>query len=127
MRRKTSIAFLLIAWLCANGSLWEVVQVVAWGKMFARYTQEFSVVNALARTFDASKPCALCKVAQKGHDAASASGQTPASTNTSEKVLLAFHATTPLVIVAPDFSWRGVDDDSGLMRTEAVPVPPPRV
>jgi hypothetical protein len=127
VRRKTSIAFLLLAWLCANGSLWEVVQVVAWGKMFARYTQEFSVGDALARTFDASKPCALCKVAQKGHNAASANEQTPASTGATDKVLLAFHTTAPLVIVAPDFSWPGVTDDSSLTRTEAVPVPPPRV
>jgi hypothetical protein len=127
VRRKISIACLLLAWLCANGSLWEVVQVVAWGKMFARYTQEFSVGDALARTFDASKPCALCNAAQKGRDAATANEQAPASTSATEKVLLAFHAIAPLVIVAPDTSWPGVADDSGLTRTEAVPVPPPRV
>lgn len=127
MQRKISIVCLLLAWLCANGSLWEVLQVVAWGKMFARYTQEFSVGAALARTFDASKPCELCKVAQRGHNAGTENEPAPASTGAGEKVLLAFHATAPLVIVAPDFSWPGVADDSGLTRTEAVPVPPPRV
>jgi hypothetical protein len=127
VRRKISIACLLLAWFCANGSPWEVVQVVAWGKMFTRYVQEFSAGDALARTFDASKPCALCKVAQKGRDAANANEQAPASTGATEKVLLAFQAIAPLVIVAPDFCWPGVTADFGLMRTEAVPVPPPRV
>ncbi len=32
-----------------------------------------------------------------------------------------------LVVAAPDSAWPGVTDDTGLTRTEAVPVTPPRV
>ena len=34
VRRTLSIACLCLAWLCANGALWNVVQLVGWAKMF---------------------------------------------------------------------------------------------
>ena len=70
MRRYLSINCLLFAWLCAHGALWNVVQVVAWAKMFHDYSATMPTAEALELTFDASKPCKLCCLAKSAEDTA---------------------------------------------------------
>ncbi len=128
VRRRVSIFALCLAWLCANGALWNVVQVVAWAKMFHDYSEVMPVARALQITFDGSKPCELCHIAQQAQD--SAREQLPrdaALVDSMEKLLLVSECAPVVVMPAPDFVWPCVADDAGLTRTEAVPVPPPRV
>ena len=125
MRRRLSLCCLLLAWLCANGALWDAVQVVAWGKMFATYASYLPVGKALEKTFDGSKPCEICAIAQHGRDAQQHQ-PSPAAPDGPERILLAFDPPAALVVTAPDFSWPGVFSDSGLIRSESVPLPPPR-
>jgi hypothetical protein len=126
VRRKLSIACLLLAWLCANGAVWNVVQVVGWAKMIRDYAQVMPVAQAVQVTFDGSAPCDLCTIAQTGQDAAR-DNPAPAALGGGEKILLIAECVPAPVLVAPDFSWPGVANDAGLTRTESVPVPPPRV
>ncbi|MDB6113432.1 MAG: hypothetical protein JWQ83_71 [Lacunisphaera sp.] len=128
MRRKFSIGCLLLAWLCANGALWNIVQVVAWVKMLHDYSQVMSGVQAVKITFDGSAPCALCKISQHARDAARE--QLPredALGGDAGKILLLSECIPAVVLTAPDFRWPGVADAASPTRTEAVPVPPPRV
>lgn len=128
MRCRLSIFSLCFAWLCANGALWNVVQVVAWVRMFHDYSQMVPAAEALQRTFDGSKPCELCHISQSAQDAAR--NQLPrdaAIGGGEEKILLVAEGVPAVVVAAPDFVWPGVANDTGLMRTEMVPVPPPRV
>ncbi len=127
MRRKFSIACLLLAWLCANGAVWNVVQVVAWAKMIRDYSQVMPAAQAVERTFDGATPCKLCHLAQKGQDAARDSSSTAALGGGDEKILLIAECAPAPVLVSPDFSWPGAVDAAGLTRTDSVPVPPPRV
>lgn len=128
MRRKLSIGCLLFAWLCANGALWNVVQMVAWVKMFHDYSQTMPAAEALQITFDGSAPCALCHISQSAQDAARQQLPRDDALGTStEKLLLVSECVPAVVVPAPDFVWPGVADDAGLARTESVPVPPPRV
>ncbi len=115
----------MLAWLCANGAIWDAVQVVAWGRMYATYASYLPAGEALARTFDGSKPCEICSVAQRGRDAQQQQ-QSPTAPTGGERLVLACEAPAPLILTAPDFAWPGVEHDSGLTRTDAVPVPPPR-
>jgi hypothetical protein len=118
---------LLLAWLCANGAVWNVVQVVAWAKMFHDYSQVMPAARALQITFDGSAPCALCHVSQKAQDAARE--QLPRDADLGggmEKLLLLAETAPAAVLTPPDFAWPGVADTAGLTRTDAVPVPPPR-
>lgn len=127
MRRTLSTTALLLAWLCANGAVWNVVQVVAWTKMFHDYSQVMPVADALALTFDGSAPCDLCTIAQDGQD--TARQQLPrdaALGGGAEKILLIADWTPAAVLVAPESVWPGLAHEAGLTRTEAVPVPPPR-
>ena len=127
MRRKFSLAALLLAWLCANGAVWNVVQVVAWTKMICDYSQVMPANRALQLTFDGSAPCKLCHLAQDGREAARKLPASAALGSGDEKILLMAEYAPAPGLVAPDFSWPGVADTTGLTRTESVPVPPPRV
>ena len=128
MRRRISLFALCLAWLCANGALWNVVQVVAWAKMFHDYSQMMPVAVALRHTFDGSKPCELCHICQSAEDATRKQLPRAAALGASmEKLLLVSECAPAVVLPAPDFVWPGVADDAGLSRSEAVPVPPPRV
>ena len=128
VRRKLSIGCLVFAWFCANGALWNVVQVVGWVKMFHDYSRVMPAARALEVTFDGSAPCDLCRLSQSAeetarrqlpHDAALGGGM--------EKLLLASESLPTVIVPAPDSAWPGVTDDAGPARSKPVPVPPPRI
>jgi hypothetical protein len=128
VRRYFSIGSLLFAWLCANGALWNVVQVAAWVKMFHDYSAIMTGGEALQLTFDASKPCKVCSIAKSAED--TARKQMPrdaAFVGGEEKLLLLSECSPTVVAPAPAFVWPDVGDHTGLIRKETVPVPPPRV
>jgi hypothetical protein len=128
MRRKISLGCLLVAWFFANGALWNVVQVVAWVKMFHEYSETMPADEALQRTFDGSKPCKLCSMAKAAEDTAHKQRPRDAALGDgSEKLLFVSESALVVVARAPNFVWPDFTDDAGLIRVDAVPVPPPRV
>jgi len=127
VRRTISTICLLLAWLCANGAVWNVVQAVAWAKMFHDYSQVMPAGDALELTFDGSAPCGLCHLSQDAQD--SARQQLPADAALgagAEKILFVADSAAAFVLVAPDSAWPGLVHEAGLTRSEPVPVPPPR-
>lgn len=127
VRRKLSIACLLCAWVCANGVVWNVVQVVAWTKMVHDYSQVMPLAQALKVTFSGEAPCDLCHISQSAEETARQQLPHDVLGAGQEKFVLACALPVPLILLSPDSAWPGVDHDAGLTRTEAVPVPPPRV
>ncbi len=126
VRRRISIAALGLAWLCANGAIWNAVQVVAWAKMFHGYSQVMPVAQALKLTFDGEAPCDLCIIAEAGKDAARDQLPREELPGATDKFVLSFQAAAPFVLAAPEFAWPGLVHEIGLLRIGAVPVPPPR-
>ena len=126
VRRKLSLACLIFAWICANGMVWNVVQVVAWARMFQQFSQVMPAARALEITLDGSAPCPLCKISRAAQDNERKQLPQEAALGASDKLLLACDTSAPVVLVRPDPAWPGVGPDTGLTRTEAVPVPPPR-
>lgn len=126
MRRHVSIACLILAWLCAHGAVWNVVQAVAWVNMFRGYVQQMPAEEALAATFDASRPCDLCTIAQHAQETARDQLPRDAAFGASDKLVLDCPTVTPFVLVAPNPNWPGCLDITGPARTDTVPVPPPR-
>ena len=127
VRRTLSTIALLLAWLCANGAVWNVVQLVAWTKMFHDYAQVMPVATALRVTFDGSAPCDLCQLSQNAQDTARDQLPRDAALGGSDRLLLACETATPVVVRAPDFSWPGLVHEAGTMRRDPVPLPPPRI
>ena len=58
-----SLALFLIV-----GGPWAVLQTVAWTKMVIDYSQQATVSEALAKTFDGNHPCGLCKKITKAKE-----------------------------------------------------------
>lgn len=127
MRRKLALTALFAAWLCANGVVWNVVQVVAWAKMFHDYSDVMPAAKALRLTFSGEAPCDLCHLAESGQKAAREQVPPEAVLGAGAEKILFVADCTPVVLVAgTDPAWPGAPDAAGLTRTEAVPVPPPR-
>jgi hypothetical protein len=126
MRKKIALLALLFAWLCANGALLDAAQVLAWAKMFAGYSGTMSAAAALERTFDPAKPCQMCLRVAAAKKAAQQ--QLPqAIEQSSEKLILALHRSPPIIFEQLALAWPAALARVAPSRTEAVPVPPPRV
>ncbi len=125
MRRRIATFSLLFAWVCANGAIWDAVQVFAWGKMFAGYSQTMNVPAALRATFDPEKPCEMCVGVATAKE--TAKQQLPQSVEQSaEKLLLAIHSSSVIVFETSAAPWPVTLASVAPIRSEAVPVPPPR-
>lgn len=127
MSKPLATAALLLAWLCANGALLDGLQVFAWTRMFANYTQTMSVKAALRETFDPAKPCKLCIRVANAKSDLQQHALPPVSERASEKELvLALQPCAQLVLARTAEHWPEPRVTPGLIRHEDVPVPPPR-
>lgn len=127
MRRRLSFAALVLAWLCANGAIWNAVQVVAWAKMISDYSRVMPMTRAIRITFDGSAPCTLCVMTEQARDAAREQLPQETTLGATEKLLLTFQPAPVFVLTAPESAWPSNGDLTGLTRTDPVPLPPPRV
>lgn len=127
MSKPLATAALLLAWLCANGALLDGLQVFAWTRMFANYTQTMSVTDALRETFDPAKPCRLCIHVSNAKTDLQQQALPPVSERASDKELvLALQPSVKLVLARPVEHWLEPRLQPGQFRDEDVPVPPPR-
>jgi hypothetical protein len=126
VRHRVATFSLLFAWVCAHGAIWDAVQVFAWGKMFAGYAGTMNVAAALRETFDPTKPCDMCLGVANAKE--TAKQQLPQSVERSaEKLLLALHTPARVVFENSPEAWPAALASAGAVRSESVPVPPPRV
>ncbi|MGB0581856.1 MAG: hypothetical protein ACPGVU_19350 [Limisphaerales bacterium] len=63
-RISQSILILLVALFI--GLHWMVLQSVAWAGMFVDYAADHSLEVAIAKTFDSSNQCEICKIVEAG-------------------------------------------------------------
>ena len=127
MRFRLSIVGLLFAWLCASGGLLDVTQVFAWAKMYAGYAQTMPLREAVGRTFDPAKPCALCMAVLKARQAAAEAHETPAVASVEiEKILLIAHRDEQVVVAPVLEAWPAETRRYAQVKIYPVPVPPPR-
>jgi hypothetical protein len=128
LRRTLSISAILMAWLFANASACDVIQVVAWGRMFAGYTRTMNIGQSLRETFDSAKPCRLCIAAGKARAASAKhdSSSTASAARGLNKLVMSFQPSAPFYFSTSAVSWGEIPAVAAPERTEAVPVPPPR-
>ncbi len=123
VRHRLPIIALLLAWLCANGALLDGVQAFGWAKMIRDNARTMSLARAIERTFDGSAPCEICRAVDNAKQQ-----EAPLQVErTAEKLLLVCQTPPKILLTVPDFQWPGIVADAGLIRSESVPVPPPRV
>jgi len=125
VRRTFAISSLFFAWICANGAVWDAVQVFAWARMFAGYAHALPVGAALRETFDPGKPCEICMAVAKAKEAEQKQAPRPLERSTA-KLVLACETQEKIQMVPLPRAWPAVPDRTGVIRREPVPVPPPR-
>jgi hypothetical protein len=104
------------------GLHWCFLQSVAWVGMVVTYSQDRPLGEALARTFDGSHPCALCKEIAKGRQ----TEKKPESPSVLKKSEFSY-AGTAWVFTPPSFYWEtSWPQESWAVLALAPPVPPPR-
>jgi len=123
MLRRVACLSLLFAWFCASGALLDVAQSVAWARMFAGYARTESVAAAARDTFDAGRPCALCRAVSQARQAAP---RTLAPNTGLEKVVLICQETVAYVGTPVPRTWSAAAFPTAAWRAEDVPLPPPR-
>lgn len=70
MSAYRAISVLLLLTMCTAGNLHlPVLQAVAWSRMMASYSRDFSVADAIEMTFDGDHPCPMCKSIKKAQTA----------------------------------------------------------
>ena len=125
MRRAVAILSLTFAWLCANGAIWDLAQVFAWGKMFVGYSSTLTVGAALRETLDPAKSCELCVGVAKAKE--QSTQNLPSGPRDAAKLVLAVEAEVMTLLAPAPQDWPGQAEPTLSEWRAAVPVPPPRV
>ena len=125
VRRILCASCLLLAWLCANGAVLDLMQVFAWGRMFAGYAHQMPVKTALAETFDPARPCPLCVAVQQARKAGDEPKSVPAPTLAAKLVLISHSSEAVAPPAIPGCRLESISIDAA-ERYDPVPVPPPR-
>lgn len=127
VRRLLAIASLAFGWLCANGALWDVMQLAAWGKMFAGYSATLPLGEALRQTLDPTKPCEMCVGIAKAKDDAAKHTPAPENASAGAKFLLALEGCDAPVFRRDAEVWAVLASAAPLDRGDPVRLRPPRV
>lgn len=126
MSRKALRIVFLSAWLVATGAVWDVVQLVAWGGMFAQRLETMTVIEAARQTFLPEEKCNLCLAVEDGkrsRDEAAGIGGDSAG-----KAPLVIPASVRVAVTPPaGVSTLHLEPGLAGARREAPPLPPPRV
>lgn len=129
MRQRLQIICCLFAWFIATGCQWDLAQLVAWGRMFAGYSQAMSLGAAARKTFS-GEMCGLCKVVQAGKQEQEQSASKPLPGKGDVKLLDACPVTAMAKVPPPIRRIVGlVASTPGSAGRERMPppLPPPRV
>lgn len=66
--RPLRTGLVLVIWLAASGTCWDLLQVYAWGQMWVHNLQSQGAAAALATTFSEEGRCGLCKTVQAARE-----------------------------------------------------------
>jgi hypothetical protein len=127
--RRFAIFALLAAWFCAQGALLDVLQILAWSRMFSQYAETQSLAEALTETFDAAKPCPLCLSVRQARAASENKPVAPGGESARDVSKLVLALPSPSSVLSPPtfvafarpLSW-----EIPKPRENVVPLPPPR-
>ena len=123
VRIRLANVFLIVALFAATGTDWVVLQSVAWVRMAASYSQNYSLRDTLVKTFDGNHPCNLCKAIAAGKRC----DRKPEFPVQSQRVEFP-PLNAEFVFVAPErFQPRVAVNLFAESRTLQPPTPPPRV
>ncbi len=127
MRRRLSLILVLLAWLFATGSQWQVVQSFAWTRMILSYAKTMPLDQAIRLTFTPDNMCGVCELVSAAQHEHPGDTALPPGTSLDSKPLLVFQPAPTVIFTAPATgSWSLSDHLIPATERAAPPLPPPR-
>lgn len=125
MFRRLQICTVLLAWLLATGSHWDLVQTFGWGRMISQYSRSMSLTEAVRLTFSPNNLCSVCELVRDAKKTEAPA--TPAADTLATKILLVFQPAEPIFLRLPTKARWSLSDLFPPAASRATPpVPPPR-
>lgn len=111
--------------VAATGVQWDLVQVVAWGRMMAGHAERMPLSEAVSKTFD-GEMCGLCRLVAKAGKSDQSRTTLPDDAVKDRMLLLLGHP--PRIVLGVPAAPHGRPDDQSVPASDrAEPqVPPPR-
>jgi hypothetical protein len=125
MRRKAQLIALLVGWSLATGAQWDIAQAFAWGRMFASYVRETTVIKAVELTFAPGNMCAVCKAVNAAKQQENAA-QTPGGKADAKVILFTQASSRYIFDVEERPAWAFCDKQPGDSPEFSPPLEPPR-
>lgn len=122
--RRGALFLVLAAFLFSCGGQWPVLQGLAWANMIREYSQVVPLGEAVKMTLSGRYPCALCKAIAERKSSADSKTFTLAK---HDKPMVAQGVTLRPRAVAVTAGFGPAREKLLQFRTEAPPVPPPRL
>jgi hypothetical protein len=120
--KRLSKLVMVASLVCLVGGHWALLQSVAWTGMVIRYSQDGTVTEAVAKTFDGHHPCGLCKEIARGKKS-----EKKAEYGVKLGKLKFCYAPVVFLFKRPSAFWRIASrSEVAEPLTYAPPVPPPR-
>lgn len=118
---------MLCAWLPATGIHWDVVQLLAWSRMFVNHARVLPLRDALELTFSPDGRCGVCVAVQSARQDDGATVAAFAAQRLNQEPLV-FPSATPVVLTPPATALYSPDGDNAPVGhgRAAPPTPPPR-
>jgi hypothetical protein len=123
MFRRFGKFFVVGALVLATGGHWALLQSVAWVGMAIQFSHTAALSVALQKTFDGKHPCKLCKVVEQGRKCSQEQDLQKL------EVKMDFFCAERSSFAVPSLDFPVVSPSPEIMlpRTEAPPLPPPRL
>lgn len=123
MTRRLQLLLAVGSWLFATGIGWDLLQLFAWGQMFAGYSENLSLAAAVRETFEGER-CPLCKAVD---DAKREERRSPElALGRDRPVLIPLVPALLAVERSPASTWSVFMEARTGRSREAPPTPPPR-
>ena len=124
--RSIRVGVVVIAWVLATGSHWDIVQAFAWGRMIYGYSHTMAVADAVEKTFAPGNMCSICRLVER---ARKSQDSKPAAQVKVETKIALFCPPVPHPVITPPVSarWRTKEPTMLTIERAAPPLPPPRL
>ena len=121
MLGKISRGLLIASLVLTLGFHWTILQSVAWVGMIVEYSGQYTMQEAVTKTFDGQHPCPICKLVRAGKSTEGKSEIKPAAQRFD---LFAAAGAAFYFPPSPEPAFFQVASMTGRMETP--PLPPPR-
>ena len=116
---------MLFLCVIATGAQWDLLQVLAWGRMMTNHSRTMPLAKAVTKTFD-GEMCDICRMVANAKKQEQSRSSVPEA-KIESKILLFFQAVPQVIVEEPrSVAWFPSSSPAMTEERPAPPVPPPK-